>query len=376
MGLVARGLVVAKVFVAIGVLSGAAIAQEIVIGQTLPLSGPSASHGREAMRGADAFVKSVNASGGVNGRKLALKTLDDQLTPDKAVANTRALASEHKAVALVSATFAPSITAMAPVATELTLPMVGALNGNGALRDEKFGILTHVRPSFVKELEKTTTHYTTIGAKRFGLFHPNDTAGLAAGKLMADALKAKGLTAAADVAFDRASTDFHAYAKQLLDANVEVVVISGPVKSAAELIKAIRSKSSAVLITCLSTVDDRGLFEQLKDAANGVTFSSVVPNPYEKRNPLVQEYQAAMTKAGYNEFSLTSMESYINTRLAVDAIKRTGGNLSRERLQSTLKQMPDLTYGDVRLFMTRGSAKNGLETVDMVMLKRDGSLAR
>jgi hypothetical protein len=63
--------------------------------------------------------------------------------------------------------------------------------------------------------------------------------------------------------------------------------------------------------------------------------------------------------------------------LQLPVVRVLKGNAAvRDEKFSTIKQVPDLTYGDVRLFMTRGNAANGLEAVDIVMLKRDGSLAR
>jgi branched-chain amino acid transport system substrate-binding protein len=350
-------------------------AQEIVIGQTLPLTGSQATAAVEAQRGAEAFIKALNAQGGVASKKLALKTLDDALKPEQAVANTRELAKTHRAVALVSAMFAPSITAIAPVAAEENLPLIGVMNGNSVLRDKNNGII-HVRASFVKEVEKTVQHYSTSGAERFALFHPNDAAGMATGKTMQDALAAKGLKPVIDIAFDRAAVDYKPYAEQIRAAKADVVIIASPVKPAAELIAAVRSQPTTMAFTCLSVVDDRALFAALKDKVHGVTFSSIVPNPYDNRIPIVADYQKAMVAAGHKVFSLASMESYLNTLVAVEAIRRAGTPITAERVRAAVKTFPDQNFRGVRLIVARAPLDNGLDSVDIVMLKRDGTLVR
>jgi len=54
-----------------------AIAQEIVIGQSAPLTGASADIGRDIRDGAQAVFERVNAAGGIRGRRIALVSLDD-----------------------------------------------------------------------------------------------------------------------------------------------------------------------------------------------------------------------------------------------------------------------------------------------------------
>ena len=49
----------------------------IVIGQTIAASGSLAEHGRGLVLGAQAHFAMVNGAGGINGRSIELRTLDD-----------------------------------------------------------------------------------------------------------------------------------------------------------------------------------------------------------------------------------------------------------------------------------------------------------
>jgi branched-chain amino acid transport system substrate-binding protein len=92
-----------------GLTAGAASAQakygpgtsatEIKIGQTIAYSGPASAYSQLAKAEA-AYFKTLNAKGGINGRKINFVSLDDGYSPPKAVENARKLV-ESDQVALV-----------------------------------------------------------------------------------------------------------------------------------------------------------------------------------------------------------------------------------------------------------------------------------
>lgn len=71
---------------------------EIRIGNTAPYSGPAAAIGNLG-RAQVAYWKSVNASGGINGRKVTLVSLDDGYSPPKTVEVTRQLVEQEGVLA-------------------------------------------------------------------------------------------------------------------------------------------------------------------------------------------------------------------------------------------------------------------------------------
>src|SRR5712691_2153919 len=72
---------------------------EIVLGGTAPLSG-EASAAASVARGAEAYFKYVNSKGGVYGRKLTYKYLDDGYDPGRAVQGTRQLVQQDRVFAI------------------------------------------------------------------------------------------------------------------------------------------------------------------------------------------------------------------------------------------------------------------------------------
>jgi branched-chain amino acid transport system substrate-binding protein len=73
---------------------------EIKLGQTAPYSGPASSFSVTA-KVEEAFIKMINARGGINGRKINLVSLDDGYSPPKTVEQTRKLVESEEVLALV-----------------------------------------------------------------------------------------------------------------------------------------------------------------------------------------------------------------------------------------------------------------------------------
>jgi branched-chain amino acid transport system substrate-binding protein len=71
----------------------------ILIGGTAPLSG-KASSAAAVSRGAHAYFKYVNARGGVNGRRIEYKVLDDGYEPARTIQNVRRLVQQDRVFAL------------------------------------------------------------------------------------------------------------------------------------------------------------------------------------------------------------------------------------------------------------------------------------
>ncbi len=71
----------------------------ILLGGTTPLTGPAAAYASVA-RGADAYFRYVNARGGVLGRKIIYKYLDDAYNPANTVQQTRQLVEQDHVFAI------------------------------------------------------------------------------------------------------------------------------------------------------------------------------------------------------------------------------------------------------------------------------------
>ncbi len=84
----------------------------ILIGTTQPLTGPAAPGYSKISAAMTAYFKYANQQGGVNGRKVTLKVLDDGYNPANTATTTRQLVLQDKVFALLGALGTPTHTAV------------------------------------------------------------------------------------------------------------------------------------------------------------------------------------------------------------------------------------------------------------------------
>jgi branched-chain amino acid transport system substrate-binding protein len=106
----------------------------ILVGQSAALSGPASDLGLEMRKGITAYFERVNKAGGVNGRALTLKSLDDGYEATRAAANTRTLIESDQVFALLGYVGTPTSEAAKPIFTAAKVPFVGPFTGAELLR--------------------------------------------------------------------------------------------------------------------------------------------------------------------------------------------------------------------------------------------------
>jgi len=99
-------------------------ANSILFGQTVPKSGPAALYGQQAL-GIQAYFDTINAQGGVNGRKLKLTSLDDQYSPPVALQDTKTLIEQDHVFAIVETNGTATTEASMPIYQQSGIPVVG-----------------------------------------------------------------------------------------------------------------------------------------------------------------------------------------------------------------------------------------------------------
>ncbi len=97
---------------ALGALAGCGEKEDpntLVIGGIGPITGPAAAYGQGVKNGAELAVEEINAAGGVNGMKLALKFEDDEHDAEKSVNAYNTLKDKNMKVLMGSVTSIPCV---------------------------------------------------------------------------------------------------------------------------------------------------------------------------------------------------------------------------------------------------------------------------
>ncbi|MGI9111596.1 MAG: ABC transporter substrate-binding protein [Gaiellaceae bacterium] len=149
----------------------------ILLGGTSPLSGPASAYASVA-RGADAYFKHVNARGGVNGRRIAYKYVDDAYNPAQTIQATRQLVEQDKVFAIFNSLGTEQNVATRDYLNQLRVPQLFVASGATTFgRDHKrYPYTIGFQPSYQAEgwIYGTYLARTKPGAKIAVLFQNDD----------------------------------------------------------------------------------------------------------------------------------------------------------------------------------------------------------
>lgn len=355
--------------------AGAVCAQDgndIVIGMSLPLSGPNAGAGQEGLTVAKAYFDSVNKAGGIGGRRLVLNALDDEFNPQKATENARKLA-ETKAVALFNCWGTSNCSAMMPVISEIGLPMVAGIAGGGPMRQTPGRWAFNVRPTTDQEIARMVTQMASIGQTDIAVVYQNDPFGKS-GQAAAQGVFAKAsLKPAAEIALERDGSNIPAVIDSLrkLPKLNGIIVVAAP-PATVKLIPQARKAGIATQFYNLAAQANQKLAADLGEHTAGVVFTTLVPSPWREAVPVVKEYQQVVAAAtGKQDFSYLGLEIFINAKVLVDALRKAGKSVTREGLVSALETMGEKRFGPMSIAYGPGD-HDGSGYVGLTIINRQG----
>jgi branched-chain amino acid transport system substrate-binding protein len=139
--------------------AGTAAGGTVTIGISLSLSGDFSDSGKAAMRGYQLWASVVNAHGGLDGKQVKLKIVDDTSSPTQVVTNYQNLIT-HDKVAFTFGPFSTLLTApAATVANRYHYAFIEPAGGGPAVFDEKLHNVFFTQPAPVLNSADVFAHY-------------------------------------------------------------------------------------------------------------------------------------------------------------------------------------------------------------------------
>jgi branched-chain amino acid transport system substrate-binding protein len=364
---------------AAAVLAGPALAQadrRIVLGQSCALTGAAAQLGIQMNRGARIYFDRLNAEGGIGGRSIELKVLDDGYEPERCAANTDALINKEGAFALFGYVGTPTALAAVPLVNAAGIPFFGPFTGAEALREPFNRNLFHVRASYYDETALIVRQLTALGLKRIAVFRQNDSYGQAGLDGVLRALKAQSLQPTAIGLVERNSTDVAAAVKAIVPGAPDAVVQISAYRSCAAFVREARKAGYGGTFYNVSFVGTQALADELGKDGLGVVVSQVMPFPFSTTTPISREYLDAVKRAGGDATpNYSSMEGYVCAKVFTEGLRRAGGNLTRDGLTSGLESLQRYDSGGYLVSFSPRSHR-GSTFVELSMLTGDGKVRR
>jgi ABC-type branched-subunit amino acid transport system substrate-binding protein len=364
---------------ALALTAGAALAQgvtesQIVLGQSVALSGPAEELGKDMQLGASLYFNHVNARGGVHGRRIVLKTLDDGYESARAAENTKKLINDERVFALFGYVGTPTSAASMPIFTEARVPFVGPFTGAESLRNPVNRYVFNVRASYYDETEAIVQHLTAMSVNKIAIFYQNDAYGQAGLAGVERALKKRNLELTARGTVERNTVDVAKAVGDIRKADPQAVVMISAYKSCAAFIKEMKKVGANATFWNVSFVGSKALAKELDREGRGVQISQVVPFPWDSSVPVVKEYRALLAEAK-GEPGFGTLEGFIAAKVMVEGLRRAGKGLTRE---SFIKAMESINPYDAGGFKVSYGPDNhsGSRFVDLTIISKDQKFVR
>lgn len=220
----------------------------LVIGATLPLTGAFADTAKWAKAGYEEWVKDVNARGGLLGRKVELKLIDDEGKVDKGVQLLEKLISVDKVALILGGYPGNIVAAQAPVAEKYKFLYVG-MGGHGPSFNQGYQYFFGGPPlladwyplaylEYLKSLPKEQQ------PKRMGLISINNVIGQGAKNAVGPWLKANmpETQIVMDEMHDSPLPSADALAAKVKQNQVDALVITNNLQDSALILRALKAQ--------------------------------------------------------------------------------------------------------------------------------------
>jgi ABC-type branched-subunit amino acid transport system substrate-binding protein len=347
---------------------------QIVLGQSVALTGPAEQLGKDMQLGATLYFNQVNARGGVNGRRIVLKTLDDGYEATRAAENTKKLINDEKVFALFGYVGTPTSQASLPIFTEARVPFVGPFTGAELLRNPVNPYIFNVRASYFDETEAIVQHLTAMSVNRIAVFYQNDAYGQAGLTGVERALKKRGLEVVAKGTVERNTVEVKKAIADIDKAKPQAVVMISAYKSCAAFIRDMKKAGSNPTFWNVSFVGSKALAKELDKEGRGVQISQVVPFPWDSSVPVVKEYQKLIVEAKA-EPGFGTLEGFIAAKVMVEGLRRAGKNLNRDNFIKAMETIQDYDVGGFVVSFGPGK-RSGSQFVDLTIISKDQKFVR
>src|SRR5262245_47373796 len=311
-------------------------ANSIKIGSFGALTGPGYLYGKLPMNGVEVVFDDVNAAGGIHGRKLELVREDDRCDAAAAIAAIQKLVHQDQVFALIgggcsNATFA----AREAIETAKIPTLVFASVHDGITVPPAPNIFSSALTSSI-ESEAQVVFAQQQGAKRIAMISMKDAWGRARYQPLIEILKAKGITLVADEELSPDANDATAQVLRLKAANADAVIMVLYPKPAAVYIRDAQKLGFKPLNIGQSGIADPAAFEE-QVGVPGATqrFRTIAQVKFTPEDPAMDKWRKLVeAKFPGDRLSVYNLFGIGSAQVLVEALKRAGPDLTREKLQA------------------------------------------
>ncbi|HSN11310.1 MAG TPA: ABC transporter substrate-binding protein [Propionibacteriaceae bacterium] len=324
---------------------GASSNSTVTFGVSAAITGQYAQYGEQFKKAFDLAVDQVNAAGGINGHKVALKYEDSQSDPKQSVAVAQKFVGDSS-VSLVFGDYSSAASIPAsPLYTSGKLVQYGFNNSNPAFTEKGSQYQWSTSITTNDTYVWTADYIKSKGVKSVGVTYLNTADwGIPAFKAFKAEADKIGLTITDAEGVLDSSDDYRPSLTKAVAGQPEAFVHIGYGPDAAKLVTQLRSIGYKG--TFYGGQDEKS-FDGTPDAAGSIIGAQFIET---STNPAVQAFVSAFKAKYPSEQHVTSFEAGAYDALNVAVAAAKAGGTSREGILKgfqEVKDVPSVVYGKI-----------------------------
>lgn len=325
----------------------------IVIGVHIPETGPASFVGQGFRVGVDLAVKEINANGGINGRELEAKFVDDKGTTDGALTAVRQLITRDRVLAVMSGSTSTATLGVVPYFRQNpTLYYVSLASDPRVLEQFNENIFVGAAISQADAVKIYADHLENdLQAKRVAMMLCDQGHCIAGGPLLEEELASRGIDIVTTTTFNSGDTDFTGQVQKIKQSQPDAVFIFALPADGGRILPQLRRAGVDVpLAGDISTAHE--IVPQVAgSAAEGFTaffqagtqLLSDTSGPMAKWQASLKKHVKDLPEGTPNSYSL---QAYSDTYALAEGIRAAGDDPTSKKIIDSLEQLDGFVPGE------------------------------
>lgn len=331
--------------------SGGALAQngpgikdkEILLCSYQPMTGSTSSYFRMG-KGADAWFKHVNETGGINGRMVNFNMVDDKYETARTVGIVKRFIERDDCFAIVAPLGSAPTVAVIDYIVDQKVPLVGAGTGAAKPLEIPSKYVFPLFPSYRDE-GKDLVRFAkeVLKAQKIALLYQNDPSGKTHLDGIKSVLAQHGVQLVSEQGYEPKEVDVSAQVLAMRNSGAEAVICSCAPEPAAKFYTERRKLGwKAPVVNVFFGKSPKVPELAGKDAVEGVYFSTIFRD-FDSPAPQMQEALRILKKYYPQEDpDAIHLWGFAGAQVATEAFKRMGrNNITRDRFVETMESIKD-----------------------------------
>jgi branched-chain amino acid transport system substrate-binding protein len=328
-------------------------AKEIFIGGTTPLTGPASAYASVAT-GADSYFKYVNDHGGVNGRKIKYKYVDDAYDPSQTIQKTRDLVQNDKVFAIYNTLGTATNLSIRSYLNQLKIPQLFVASGASTWGKDckKYPWTIGYQPSYLAEATIYGRYVLKAKPKaRIGVLYQNDDYGNELLSGLERGLGAKKKLIVSKQGYDVTDTDVKSQIARLKSKRADTLMIFATPKFAIQAFSTARQLGWRPLafvnaVSSAANIMQIAALSSSKKQTEGAISTVYLKDPTDPRwakDKAVRLFRSILKKynGGKGLTDVYNVYGMASAFTLVDALKHAGKNLTRPGIMRALTHLSE-----------------------------------